>query len=95
MVIVIAISLVSGSIPALYLSNFKAIDTLKGNFARSKNGIWLRNSILGLQLVISSFFIIGSFIINNQVTYMMNKDLGFDGNQLYTINFNQDSKSHG
>ena len=36
MVIVIAISLVSGSIPALYLSNFKAIDTLKGNFARSK-----------------------------------------------------------
>ncbi|HAY3504395.1 TPA: FtsX-like permease family protein [Elizabethkingia anophelis] len=91
-IIVIAISLLSGIIPALYLSNFKAIDTLKGNFARSKNGIWLRNSILGLQLVISSFFIIGSFIINDQVTYMMNKDLGFDGSQLYTINFNQDSK---
>ena len=23
---------------------------------------------------------------------MMNKDLGFDGSQLYAINFNQDSK---
>ncbi|MDV2447201.1 antibiotic ABC transporter permease [Elizabethkingia anophelis] len=92
-IIVIAISLISGIIPALYLSNFKAIDTLKGNFARSKNGGRLRNSILGLQLVISSFFIIGSFIINEQVKHMMNKDLGFDGSQLYFINFNQDSKN--
>jgi hypothetical protein len=31
---------------ATYLANFKAIETLKGNFARSKHGIWLRNGIL-------------------------------------------------
>lgn len=61
--LLVIFSLISGLIPALYLSNFKPINTLKGNFARSKNGVWLRNSILTLQLIISSFFIICSLII--------------------------------
>ncbi len=80
-------SLISGLIPALYLSNFKPINTLKGNFARSKSGVWLRNSILTLQLIISSFFIICSLIIHTQVSYMMNKDLGFKGDQAIQIDF--------
>jgi len=79
----------SGIIPALYLSNFKPINTLKGNFSRSKNGIWLRNSVLTLQMVISSFFIICSLIIHSQVKHMMNKDLGFKGDQVIQINFKQ------
>ncbi|OPB88789.1 ABC transporter permease [Elizabethkingia ursingii] len=77
----------SGIIPALYLSNFQPINTLKGNFSRSKHGVWLRNSILTLQLIISSFFIVCSFIIHSQVQYMLNKDLGFKGDQVVKIDF--------
>ncbi|MCT3789336.1 ABC transporter permease [Elizabethkingia anophelis] len=77
----------SGIIPALYLSNFRPVNTLKGNFSRSKHGVWLRNSILTLQLIISSFFIICSFIIHSQVQYMLDKDLGFNGNQVVQIDF--------
>ncbi|WP_300675407.1 FtsX-like permease family protein [Soonwooa sp.] len=87
----LVVSLISGIIPALYLSNFKAIETLKGNFARSKHGAWLRNGILSLQLIISSFFIIGGLIVNEQVKYMMNKDLGYNGKQIMMINFNESS----
>jgi len=82
-------ALLSGIIPSAYLSNFKPINTLKGNFSRSRHGIWLRNSILTLQLVISSFFIICSLIIYSQVKYMMNKDLGFKGDQIIQIDFKQ------
>ncbi len=89
--LLIVFSLISGLIPALYLSNFKPINTLKGNFARSKNGVWLRNGILTLQLIISSFFIICSLIIHTQVRYMMNKDLGFRGDQVIQINFKKGS----
>lgn len=85
--LLIIFSLISGLIPALYLSNFKPINTLKGNFARSKSGVLLRNSILTLQLIISSFFIICSLIIHSQVSYMMSKDLGFKGDQAIQINF--------
>ncbi len=84
---VVVVSFISGLIPALYLSNFKAIETLKGNFARSKHGAWLRNGILTLQLMISSFFIIGGLVVNAQVKYMMNKDLGFSGKQVMLIQF--------
>lgn len=87
-VMVIMVTLISGLIPAMYLSNFKAIETLKGNFARSKHGIWLRNGILTLQLIISSFFIIGGLIVNQQVKHMMSKDLGYNGKQILIINFN-------
>lgn len=85
--LLIVFSLVSGLVPALYLSNFKPINTLKGNFARSRQGVWLRNSILTLQLIISSFFIICSLVIHTQVKYMMNKDLGFKGGQVIRIQF--------
>lgn len=86
---VMIVTLISGLIPAIYLSNFKAIETLKGNFARSKHGAWLRNGILTLQLIISSFFIIGGLIVNQQVKYMMNKDLGYNGKQIIMINFSE------
>ncbi|MET3539160.1 ABC transporter permease [Chryseobacterium limigenitum] len=88
-VMVIMVTLISGLIPATYLANFKAIETLKGNFARSKHGVWLRNGILTLQLIISSFFIIGGLIVNQQVKHMMNKDLGYNGKQIVMINFNE------
>ncbi|WES98381.1 ABC transporter permease [Chryseobacterium arthrosphaerae] len=86
---ILLVTLISGLIPAVYLSNFKAIETLKGNFARSKHGVWMRNGILTLQLIISSFFIIGGLIVNQQVKYMMNKDLGFNGKQVLMINFSE------
>lgn len=87
LVMVMMVTVISGLIPATYLSNFKAIETLKGNFARSKHGIWLRNGILTLQLIISSFFIICGLIVNQQVRHMMNKDLGYSGKQIMIINF--------
>jgi putative ABC transport system permease protein len=88
-VMVIMVTVISGLIPAMYLSNFKAIETLKGNFARSRHGVWLRNGILTLQLIISSFFIIGGLIVNQQVKHMMDKDLGYSGKQVMMINFSE------
>lgn len=88
---VLAVTLISGFVPATYLANFKAIETLKGNFARSRHGIWLRNGILTLQLIISSFFIIGGLIVNSQVKYMMGKDLGFNGKQIFLVSFNENN----
>lgn len=75
----------AGIFPAVYVANFEALKVLKGNFGRSKSGVWLRNSMLILQFSIASFFIIGSYIVYSQVTYLANKDLGFNGNQIVSI----------
>lgn len=79
--------LLAGIFPAVYVSNFETLKVLKGNFGRSKNGIWLRNGMLILQFAIASFFIVGSYIVYEQVSYMNSKDLGFKGDQVVQVNY--------
>ncbi len=76
---------VAGIFPAIYVSNFETLKVLKGNFGRSKSGVWLRNGMLILQFAIASFFIIGSYIVYEQVKYMSTKDLGFVGDQIIDV----------
>ena len=84
----ILVSLIIGLIPSIYLANFKAVEVLKGNVSKSKKGVLSRNIMLGIQFLISGFFLTGSIIINQQVGYMMSKDLGFKGDQIVEININ-------
>lgn len=87
-IIFIVTILAAGILPALYVSNFETIKVLKGNFARSKNGIWLRNGMLIFQFAIAAFFIIGSNIVYEQIQYLTNKDLGFKGSQVLAVSLN-------
>jgi len=80
---------VCGVFPAVYISNFKVLNVLKGNYLRSKSGIWLRNSMLIVQFSIAAFFIIGSLIVYQQVSFMVEKDLGFKGSQVMNIAFRE------
>src|SRR5690606_7119659 len=59
-IIFVIVIIAAGIFPALYVANFESLKVLKGNFGRSKSGIWLRNGMLILQFSIASFFIIGS-----------------------------------
>lgn len=86
-VIFILVVIVSGVFPAIYISNFEVLNVLKGNFSHSKNGLWLRNTMLVLQFSIAVFFIIGSVIVYQQVQFMVEKDLGFNGSQIMNITF--------
>jgi putative ABC transport system permease protein len=83
--IFIATVILAGVFPAIYVSNFETLKVLKGNFGRNKSGVWLRNGMLILQFAIASFFIIGSYIVFEQVRYLSNKNLGFSGSQVLEI----------
>jgi putative ABC transport system permease protein len=79
--------LVAGIFPAVYVSNFETLKVLKGNFGRSKRGVLLRNGMLIIQFSIATFFIIGSYIVNEQIKYISTKDLGFKGEQILSIDY--------
>lgn len=85
--IFILMMFVAGIFPAIYVANFETLKVLKGNFGRSKSGVWLRNGMLVFQFAIASFFIIGSYIVYLQIQYMGTKDLGFKGEQVVQINY--------
>lgn len=88
-VFIVVVSL-AGIFPALYVSNFEALKVLRGNFSRSKSGVWLRNGMLVLQFAIAFFFIVGSYIVYEQVDFMSKKEMGFKGDQILDVYYRND-----
>lgn len=85
---------VCGVFPAVYISNFEVLNVLKGNSSRSKSGLWIRNGMLILQFSIAAFFIIGSFIVYQQVNFMVEKDLGFNGSQIMNVSLREQGEKN-
>ncbi len=81
----IAIGLAGGLYPALFLSGFKTIPSLKGEQGNQQNTILFRKSLVTFQFVITIFLIAGSAIIYLQLHYMQNKDLGFNKDQVLSF----------
>ena len=76
---------ISGSYPALFLSRFKLIPSLKGQLGNMQRSVLMRKSLVVFQFVIAVFLISGSFIIYKQMQYVNNKDLGFNKEQVLTF----------
>ena len=88
--IVIFIGIVAGSYPAFVLSRYKPVDAIKNiSFSGKKVSFVLRNTLLTLQFVISISLIIGSLIINKQMNYIKNKDLGYNSDQVIYIRLSE------
>ena len=83
--LVAVLSLLAGIYPAIYLSSFRPIEVLRGRFQVGKKGLRLRQGLVVVQFVISSVLIIGTLVVSHQLKYMMKQDLGFDVNQVITL----------
>lgn len=84
LLIAVLVTLTAGAYPSLVLSNSKVIRILKSGFAfTGSNG--LRKSLIVFQFVISIFLIVSTIIILQQLSYINNKDLGYDKEQVVVL----------
>jgi ABC-type antimicrobial peptide transport system permease subunit len=82
------ISLLSGLYPAFVLSSFQPIRVLK-NLPVSSAGVSqsaaLRKVLTVSQFTIAQIFLIGVFVVNKQVRYALEKDMGFRRNAIISV----------
>lgn len=79
-------SLLSGFYPALVLSSFQPLKTLKGRLLQSSSGgVSLRSGLVIIQFAMSVILIAGTYLMYRQVKYMQNQSLGFEGAQMLVI----------
>lgn len=76
-IFVLITGVVSGIYPALYLSSFRPIKTLKGSLTRTGKKHMLRKVLVTFQFAISIFLIVSLLLLQAQTRFLKTKDLGF------------------
>src|SRR5882757_4011424 len=81
-------TLAAGYYPALLMSSYLPVLSLKGSLDKSgKGGVGLRRALIIFQFSFSLLFIIASLVIGRQVRYMRNSDKGFNSDGVITVDY--------
>lgn len=97
--LIVSVSLLSGFYPAIMLSSYNPVLVLKnqafGNTSKTRSA-WLRKGLTVAQFVIAQVFIIATILVSKQISFSLNRDLGFkkDAILFFDTNFYDTVNAH-
>ena len=77
--------ILSGIYPALVLSGFKPVKVLKGSYGLGSGNKRFRKVLVTSQFILTIILITGTVVVNRQLHFIQNKNLGFNKEQLLSI----------
>lgn len=75
-------SIGSGIYPALVLTRFQPVKVLKGSFANSKEGLFLRKFLVVFQFMVAILLLAGTLTVYRQINFLRDRDLGVNIDQV-------------
>jgi ABC-type antimicrobial peptide transport system permease subunit len=78
LVLALITGLLAGVYPAIYLSSFSPSCVLKGKLRSGTKSRYFRGALVVFQFSLSIILLLGTFIIRDQLTYMQDKNLGIN-----------------
>jgi len=85
---------ISSIYPALLLSSFKPISALKGKISLGIGNAAFRKILVVTQFIFSIGLIIGTLVINNQLKYIREKELGYDKSFVFSFGMRDMQKNY-
>jgi len=91
MILLIVVGIISGLYPAFALSGFNPVTVLKGSFNTGKKGTTLRTILVIFQFTLSIALIGSTAVVQKQLKFIKNKDLGYNREQVLLFDMQDNS----
>jgi ABC-type antimicrobial peptide transport system permease subunit len=87
-------ALIAGSYPSLYMSSFRPARIFTGMIASGPKRAYFIKGFVVFQFAVSIVLLVATFVIQKQLNYVQNRDLGFERTDLVYVQLKGGLKDH-
>lgn len=81
----LVLGMLSGWYPAMVLSRFRPVESLRGKLQSRPQGLLLRHGLVVVQFALSIILIVGTVVVWDQINHMKNAEMGFNKENIVVV----------